>query len=48
MSSTSQQAIANEEFNKLVYELYANNVTTSEIAKAANVTFRAIARRLGK
>jgi len=48
MSQSSQQAIANQEFNKLVYELYANNVTISEIAKASNVTFRAIARRLGK
>ena len=48
MASTSVNAIANEEFSNLVHELYANNVTIAEIAKASNVTFRAIARRLGK
>lgn len=48
MSSTSQPALANQEFNNLIHELYNNNVKISEIAKASNVTNRAISRRLGK
>lgn len=48
MSSTSLSAIANEEFNELVQSLYDNDVKIAEIAKASNVTNRAIARRLGK
>jgi HAMP domain-containing protein len=48
MASTSIQAQANQELNELVYDLYSSNVTIAEIARAANVTFRAIARRLGR
>jgi hypothetical protein len=48
MASTSVNAQANQEFNALVHELFASNVTIAEIAKASNVTFRAIARRLGR
>lgn len=48
MSSTSLYFEANQEFDKLIRELSASNVTTAEIARASNVTFRAIARRLGK
>lgn len=48
MSSTSLQFQANQEFNEIIKELSKNNVTTAEIARASNVTFRAIARRLGK
>lgn len=48
MSSTSLSASANEEFNQLVQDLYNDDVKIAEIAKASNVTNRAIARRLGK
>ena len=48
MASTSIQAQSNREFNELIHELFAGNVTIAEIAKASNVTFRAIARRLGR
>lgn len=48
MSSTSLYFEANEQFNQLIHDLSASNVTTAEIAKASGVTFRAIARRLGK
>jgi hypothetical protein len=48
MSSTSLQFQANQEFNEIIEKLYNTNVTTAEIARASNVTFRAIARRLGK
>jgi hypothetical protein len=39
-------AKANEEMNILVLELRANDVSIADIARAANVTHRAIARRL--
>lgn len=48
MASTSLNAQANQEFSSLVHELFSGNVTIAEIAKASNVTFRAIARRLGR
>lgn len=48
MASTSLPALANEEFNSLIQSLYNEHVTVSEIARASNVTNRAIARRLGK
>lgn len=48
MASTSLQSISNDEFDALIRELHDADVTTAEIARAANVTFRAIARRLSK
>lgn len=48
MSSTSLYTSANDEYNELIHELASQNVTPAEIAKAANVTFRSIARRLGR
>jgi hypothetical protein len=48
MSSTSLYASANDEYNEIIHDLAAQNVTPAEIAKAANVTFRSIARRLGR
>ena len=48
MSSTSLQFQANQEFNELISQLDSVDVTTAEIARASNVTFRAIARRLGR
>jgi hypothetical protein len=48
MSSTSLQFQANQEFNELIRQLDNVDVTTAEIARASNVTFRAIARRLGR
>jgi hypothetical protein len=48
MSSTSLNGLANSEMNEIVQDLYNKNVKIAEIAKAAGVTSRAIARRLGK
>lgn len=48
MASTSLNGSANEEMNEIVQDLYNKNVKIAEIAKAAGVTNRAIARRLGK
>jgi predicted DNA-binding protein YlxM (UPF0122 family) len=48
MASTSLSGQANEEFNELIHSLYEKDVKIAEIAQAANVTNRAIARRLGK
>jgi hypothetical protein len=48
MASTSLNGSANEEMNEIVLDLYNKNVKIAEIAKAAGVTNRAIARRLGK
>lgn len=39
---------ANEEMDRLVLSLKANDVSIADIARAANVTHRAIARRLSK
>jgi DNA-binding transcriptional ArsR family regulator len=48
MASTSSEAIANAEMDKLVKGLREVNVTIAEIARAAGVTHRAISRRLSK
>jgi hypothetical protein len=48
MASTSLSGQANDEFNELIRSLYEKDVKIAEIAQSANVTNRAIARRLGK
>lgn len=48
MSSLSYQSVANDEYNSLIKELFSKYVTIAEISRAAGVTFRAIARRLGR
>ena len=48
MTSSSPQAIANDELTRICTRLYETNVTVKELAEAANVTYRAMARRLGK
>jgi len=48
MNSSTPFAIANEEMTRIVQDLYNNNVKIAEIARAAGITNRAIARRLGK
>jgi len=48
MSSLSYPAVANDEYNELIKRLFSNYVTIAEISRAAGVTFRAIARRLGR
>lgn len=48
MSSTSAQALANSEFDALIKRLVSQNVKVAEIARACNVTHRAISRRLDK
>lgn len=48
MPSGHSATLANNQYNELIHDLAAQNVTPAEIAKAANVTFRSIARRLGR
>ena len=48
MPNSSAPALANEEFSKLARSLFAQNVTIAELARASGVTFRAMARRLGR
>lgn len=48
VSPASQPAIANAELTRLCTTLYASGVTIRELANAANVTYRAMARRLGR
>ena len=48
MGANHPSALANEEFQQLVLELHANDVSIADIARAANVTHRAIARRVNK
>jgi hypothetical protein len=48
MSSVTKEYQANEEMDQIVHSLRANNVSIADIARAANVTHRAIARRLSK
>lgn len=48
MPSGHSATVANVEYNELIHDLASQNVTPAEIAKAANVTFRSIARRLGR
>lgn len=47
-SSSSQPAIANALMNQIVRDLRANNVSIADIARAAGVTHRAIAKRAAK
>jgi hypothetical protein len=48
MTGTSPQATANEELTIICTRLYESNVTVRELSAAAGVTYRAMARRLGK
>lgn len=44
----SQPALANSEMSHICRTLYASGVTVRELANAAGVTYRAMARRLGR
>lgn len=46
MSSATSAYQANQEMNQIVQDLRADNVSIADIARAANLTHRAIARRL--
>jgi biotin operon repressor len=48
MSSATAEHQANQEMDRLVRDLKDNDVSTADIAKAANVTHRAIAKRVEK
>ena len=48
MSPLHKAALANANLTELCTELYDSGVTISELAKAADVTYRAMAKRLGK
>jgi len=48
MTASSPQAIANDALTRICLELNSRNVTVKELADAAAVTYRAMARRLGK
>jgi hypothetical protein len=48
MIDSSPVAVANRELEQLCRDLHAKNVTVKELASAAGVTYRAMARRLGK
>lgn len=48
MSSATKEYQANEEMDRITRELKANDVSIADIARAAGVTHRAIARRLSK
>jgi len=48
MLDNSPAAIANAELGQICLDLYAKNVTVRELAAAAVVTYRAMARRLGR
>lgn len=48
MSSVTAEYQANQEMDRIVRELRDNDVSIADIARAANVTHRAIARRLSK
>ena len=48
MTPTAPQAIANDELTDICVRLHQTNVTVKELAEAAGVTYRAMARRLGK
>jgi hypothetical protein len=47
-SSTNKFAVANEEFTALVKDLRAQGVPAVEIAEAAGISYRAVARRAAK
>jgi hypothetical protein len=48
MSANHPYALANEEMDQIVRQLRDSDVSIADIARAANVTHRAIAKRLGK
>ena len=48
MNPDSPQAIANASLTEICLTLNEKNVTVKELAEAAGVTYRAMARRLGK
>jgi len=48
MLRTTAVAQANDELTQICTELHAQNVTVKELATAAGVTYRAMARRLGR
>lgn len=48
MSTNSTAAVANDQLTAICIRLHATGVTTSELAKAAGVTYRAMVKRLGK
>lgn len=47
-ASDSRYAVANRELTRLCLELHAAHVPVAELAEAAGVTYRAMARRLGR
>jgi IS30 family transposase len=48
MSSSTAAAQANQEMDEIVRSLRDHHVSIADIARAANVTHRAISRRLQK
>ena len=48
MAPSHPASRANEEMDQIVQDLRANDVSIADIARAASVTHRAIARRLTK
>jgi hypothetical protein len=48
MSATTSEAIANRSLTEICMSLVESNVTVKELAEAAGVTYRAMARRLGR
>ena len=48
MSSTDSARVANDQLTAICIRLYYSGVTTTELAKAAGVTYRAMVKRLGK
>jgi IS30 family transposase len=48
MGPTHPATLANEEFQQLVTQLHSSDVSIADIARAANVTHRAISRRVNK
>jgi hypothetical protein len=47
MPSNSSAAVANDQLTAICIRLHTNNVTVRELAIAASVTYRAMAKRLG-
>ena len=48
MNPSSPEAIANSTLTEICLDLYARSVPVRELANAAGVTYRAMARRLGR
>lgn len=48
MANASAAAVANDQLTAICLRLHATGVTTSELAKAAGVTYRAMVKRLQK